>query len=504
MNLRILLLIWASGLAIVGKSDGGEAQSHPEVVVAFNPAFPGAESLAKYYADVRGIPADHLIELKMAVTDDVTRADFDELLRDPLRERFEKMGWWESANRVRYLVLVRGIPFRIKRTAQSPGKALEDEASVDSELAVLGLEGLSLPGPYRNPWYDKPEPFADFTADKKILLTARLDGPDEPTVRRMIDDAIAVESSGLYGRAVIDLALKDGPYQEGESWLQKSAQLFRQSGVPVYADRQSELIPEAWPLPDTIFYYGWYTQDVDGAMKSESFKFKRGAIACHLHSFSAGTMRSADQHWVGPLLKHGAAVALGNVWEPYLGYTVHFDVLNRRLLDGWTVGEAAWNATPGLSWMTVMVGDPLYRPFGKGIGSSLGEGLDRDYAMYQGRAIRAKADGAEGPLKMELLRLAEHRRNPHLMELIGLLSSQSGQFDDAVELFANAEAWYENATDRIRMRIYTGDALISAGKTSEAERLLKDGMAKAEWHALPEFVALVGLLRRVVPQTQQQ
>ncbi|MCB1211051.1 MAG: TIGR03790 family protein [Verrucomicrobiales bacterium] len=503
MNLRFLLLGLVCCLVVVGRCDAGEAQSHPEVVVAFNPAFPGAESLAKYYADVRGIPADHLIGLKMAVTDDVTRADFDELLRDPLREVFEKRGWWEASTRVRYLVLIRGIPFRIKRTAQGTGKALEDEASVDSELAVMGMTGLSLPGPYRNPWYDKPEAFAEFTADKKILLTARLDGPDEPTVRRMIDDAIAVEASGLYGRAVIDLALKDGPYQEGETWLQKSAQIFRESGIPVYADRQSELIPESWPLPDTIFYYGWYTQDVDGAMKSESFKFKRGAIACHLHSFSAGTMRSADQHWVGPLLKHGAAVALGNVWEPYLGYTVHFDVLNRRILDGWTVGEAVWNATPGLSWMTLMVGDPLYRPFGKGIGSSLGEGLERDYAMYQGRAIRAKGVGAEGALKMDLLRLAEHRRNAHLMELIGLLSSQSGHFDDAAELFANAEAWYETGSDRIRMRIYAGDALISAGKDSEAERLLKAGMAKAEWHALPEFVALVGLLRRVAPQSPQ-
>jgi hypothetical protein len=60
---------------------------------------------------------------------------------------------------------------------------------------------------------------------------------------------------------------------------------------------------------------------------------------------------------------------------------------------------------------------PLYRPYArKGIGASLGEGLNRDYAMYQGRAIRAKAgDGAEKvPLKMELLRLAEQRRkSPH-------------------------------------------------------------------------------------------
>ena len=478
----------------------GQVEAHPEVAVIYNPAFPGSEALAKYYGEMRGVPADHLIGLKMALTDDVTRADFDEYLRDPLRAAFEKKGWWDGAARVRYVVIIRGIPFRIKRTAQGPGQAKEDEASVDSELAVLGLPDAPLPGPFRNPWYDKADRFESFPANAKVLLPARLDGPDELTVRRMIDDAITVEKEGLYGRAVIDLALKTGAYQEGESWLQKSAQLFREKGIPVYADRQTELIPEDWPLPDTIFYYGWYTQDVDGALKSAAFRFKKGAIACHLHSFSAGTMRSADQHWVGPLLRHGAAAALGNVWEPYLGLTVHFDVLNRRLLDGWTLGEAAWNATPGLSWMNVVVGDPLYRPYARGLGAALGEGRDRDYAMYQGRSLKSAGEGGEGALKMDLMRIAEQRRNPHMMELIGLLSSQGSHFEDAADLYENAEAWYEAPADKMRMRIYAADALVAAGKTGEAEGLLKAAMQKTEWHSLPKFVALVGVLRRVAPQ----
>jgi hypothetical protein len=49
----------------------------------------------------------------------------------------------------------------------------------------------------------------------------------------------------------------------------------------------------------------------------------------------------------------------------------------------------------------------------------------------------------------------------------------------------------------MRMRIYAADALVAAGKTGEAEGLLKAAMQKTEWHSLPEFVALVGVLRRV-------
>jgi hypothetical protein len=86
-----------------------------------------------------------------------------------------------------------------------------------------------------------------------------------------------VESSGLYGRAVIDLALKDrSRIRRGKAGCKSLRSSSAQSGVPVYADRQSELIPEAWPLPDTIFYYGWYTQDVDGALKSECLSSSSG------------------------------------------------------------------------------------------------------------------------------------------------------------------------------------------------------------------------------------
>ena len=77
-------------------------------------------------------------------------------------------------------------------------------------------------------------------------------------------------------------------------------------------------------------------------------------------------MRSTTQHWVGPLLAKGATITMGCVAEPYLSGTPDVAVFTARLIFyGFTFGEAAYAAQPVLSWQTTVVGDPLYRPFGK-------------------------------------------------------------------------------------------------------------------------------------------
>ncbi len=83
----------------------------------------------------------------------------------------------------------------------------------------------------------------------------------------------------------------------------------------------------------------------------------------HLHSFSASTLRNVAAGWCGPILEHGAAATVGNVYEPYLTLTSHLDVLTARLLDGYTFAEAAYSSLVALSWMNVSLGDPLYRPY---------------------------------------------------------------------------------------------------------------------------------------------
>ena len=96
-------------------------------------------------------------------------------------------------------------------------------------------------------------------------------------------------------------------------------------------------------------------------------EFMPGAFAYHLHSYSATTIRSTTKNWVGPLLAKGATATMGCVEEPYLYGTPDMAVFFARWVGGFTYGEAAYAGQTSLSWMVTVVGDPLYRPFGRSL-----------------------------------------------------------------------------------------------------------------------------------------
>ena len=475
-----------------------------ETAVVFNPDFPGSAALADYYAKKRGIPKERIIGLRCPQEDSMSRAEFEALLRKPLLQTFQSKGWWiaeppvqdSTPARLRVLVLMRGVPFQIRRESQNPRQSEEDEASVDSEFTVLGLKQPPLKGGLRNPYFDQPVRFPQSTQSGGMLIVGRLDGPDDETVRRMIDDSLFAEATGLRGRAVIDLAQKTGVYQEGEDWLKRSADLYKRAGIPVFIDRAPDVLREAWPLPDTILYFGWYTDRISGALAAPTFRFKRGAIACHLHSFSASVIRSKGQAWAGPLLAQGAAVAFGNVFEPYLSLTLHFDVFNKRLLEGFTLGEAAWNATPALSWMNVVLGDPLYRPYGRGLGAKLGEGTDREYALYQGMVQRMAGD-SDAQINSALTLLAEKRKMPHLLELTALRSALQLKHAEALDLLEHAEVITQKPADLLRLRLYRAEMLHRAEKNDAARNMLREMLQEARFKDHPAHAAGEVLLKEM-------
>ncbi len=448
-----------------------------ETAVLFNPAFKGSAELAAYYAEKRGIPPGRVIGLACPVVNDITRAEFDETVRQPLRRVFEQNRWWPAARAggtIRVLALMRGVPIRVKRALDPKEAGQEDEASVDSELMLLSLPEPPLAGFAANPYHQSQQRFGGFDSHPRLLLVGRLDGPDDATVKRLIDDALEAEKTGLSGRSVIDLALKDGPYELGENWLRECAKSHRLAGVPVYADRNAEVIPPAWPLPDTILYFGWYRDRASGALADADFRFARGAVACHLHSFSAAQLRSPDEYWAAPLLLRGATATLGNVWEPYLPLTCHLNLFSERLLQGWTLAEAAWSATPRLSWMQVVLGDPLYRPFARPPASRTGNDRhSEDYAFFRGLVTRQTEDAKPAELKKQLLSLAEERSSPRLLELLALHCWNTGDPAQAVELFDHAAAICDDKDERTRLRLYQAETLRHMGKMAEARKALE-------------------------------
>ena len=352
-------------------------------LVLFNSSDPDSVELAGYYAKARAIPAEQVIGFELPATEEIPRADFNRLLADPLRSKLVEKGWWtlkKNSNgavadtRIRFLAIIRGVPLKISSDA-SIGPALEDpelskaistrnEASVDSELAALGLPDFKPAALMPNPYFGRFTPILDEAMPPGMLLPSRLDAPAPEMVRAMIDDSIATEKEGLWGWAYVDgRDITSGGYFEGDNWMRNLVKILRERGVPTIFDNLPATFGENFPVTDAAVYFGWYAGDINGPFLRQNFRFRRGAVAVHLHSFSAASLRGMNSNWAAPLIARGAAATLGNVYEPYLSFTANLDIFQDRLLAGLSLAEAGWMSQRALSWMGIVVGDPLYRPY---------------------------------------------------------------------------------------------------------------------------------------------
>jgi hypothetical protein len=307
-------------------------------------------------------------------------------------------------------------------------------------------------GALKNPNYRSfsmmPEP-----QQPPTLLVSRLDGPTPEIVRRMITDGIAAEQEGLQGFACIDArGITEGGYAEGDQWLHAIAADARRRGSPVIFDNGEGLFPNGYPLRQTALYFGWYAADVTGPFARPDFKFNRGAVAVHIHSFSATSLRDPKRTWCAPLLAIGAAATLGNVYEPYLSLTPHLDIFHDRLRSGMTFAESAWSATPVLSWMTTVVGDPLYRPYPFGAELNPPRRASSEWDAY---AAGAKVWFENRPKGAEALRdSAKKLRSGLLQEGLGLLLLTVNDRAGAITAFGAARSLYKNRDDAARTAIH--------------------------------------------------
>jgi hypothetical protein len=274
---------------------------------------------------------------------------------------------------------------------------------------------------------------------------------------------------------------------------------FREAGIPVFTDRYKDVLCDAWPLPDTILYYGWHADHAKGAVASPAFRFQPGAIACHLHPLSAASLRDPSKHWCAPLLERGAAATLGNVWEQHLTLTVHFDLLNARLLEGFTLGEAAWSATPGLSWMNVVIGDPLYRPFARPRIMMSDSAAHLDYALFHDLAIRFLPRDAR-KFRLELVRVAEQKSSARLLELASLVSAMESRYGQASDFLQHAAALYDKPEDKLRCTLYDAEIARRSGDAQQSLALVKRIVEQSQFNSIPALNAAVAMEKEMTPK----
>jgi uncharacterized protein (TIGR03790 family) len=430
-------------------------------IVVYNINDPDSAELATYYAARRGIAQGHILGLDCSIKEEISRDDFIRTIADPFRKKMISSGWWRMnpladhevvSSSIRFLAIIRGVPLKIAHDSMSrfapslglmhPLMARRNDASVDSELAALGMRDFTPSGTMVNPFFGRFTQILDETGFSGLLLPARLDGPTPSMVRRMIDDSLEVEKEGLWGWAYIDArgitrGSADESYLEGDVWMRRLAFDLRRQGVPTISDDNPETFSSGFPITDAAIYYGWYAGEINGPFANEGFQFKPGAIAVHLHSYSANTLRSETQNWCGPLIARRAAATLGNVYEPYLSFTANFSIFQDRLMTGLTLAESAWMSQRVVSWAGVVIGDPLYRPY-----SAWNAFYDpRNRPVNNWRSFRSVTRNAKSNILNAIFAInktAKETRDPMFLEALGSAQLDAGEEAMALNSFRAA------------------------------------------------------------------
>ena len=517
MQIPLVTAVLLLALTLVVRA--APAPSPPEsVAVLYNSSQDSSRSLALHYATRRKIPLANLVGLALPDAEEITRAQYDESLRIPLTRTFDEKKWWDrkmndtgalqpATSKIRVLVCMHGVPLKIKRLPAPPaddqttppkkGPSIkQDEASVDSELSLLGISKYNIEGPLNNPYY-KSETTITKAPLNGVLLVGRIDAPTVEICKRMVNDARETERHGLWGICYLDLARKGAGYKLGDDWIESISTQNGKVGIPTVIDRNRDTFVTNYPMRDAALYYGWYTGSRNGPLLNPDFSFGKGAVAVHLHSFSAFKLRQTSKYWCGPILEKGAAATLGNVYEPFLQMTHNFDIFHERLLEGYTLIEAAGMAMPVLSWQGVVLGDPLYRPFGT---------LDTppDFKTSQpGWEYKAHRQawiewGDDEETRVTKLRTAAARHNSgRLYEALGLYCLAGDKPEQATAFFASAGQNYQDKTDHLRQDLHLVDLARQAGRKQDAITRLRT--VEERYAEIPGAKAITGLLNILDP-----
>lgn len=338
------------------------AQDPGAVLLLRNRNVPEGAEVAAAWRRWRERPDAPELVLDVAAAELISRAEYERDVARPLRQYLAS----GEGGAVRWIVPVYGVPLGIREQPGLDGSAAEaterNEAALDSELASLRAPEAPSAGWIESPLFDREAPLG---ADDELLGVIRLDASDAALAAALPEKAVLAELFGAAGVSFLDTRgmtdANDG-YGERDVHMRGVAEAWRRLGLEFQHDDAPAVVDLGGRT--LLHYEGWYAGDP--AAWSGAPRFRTGAIAVHLHSFAARTLRDPRAHWVAPLLAWGATASFGTVFEPYTVGFPYEGIFWERMARGWTYGEAAAAASRLLSWQAVFVGDPLWRPYPPG------------------------------------------------------------------------------------------------------------------------------------------
>jgi uncharacterized protein (TIGR03790 family) len=342
------------------------AQSADQVLLVVNRRSEDSLRIAEYYRPRRSVPLTNVCYLETTAEEEITWETYLEQIERPVAACLANGG---LRDKILYITTTLGVPLKVTGGGSGPSA---EYASVDSELALLygKMTGSKFPraGVVPNPFFmqrDAPFQHSRFP----IYLVTRLAAWDLDDVKAMIDRSLAARNRGKF---VID---SRGGNSDGDTWLRNAAMLLPKARV-TFDDTEDVL----YGRHDVIGYASWGGNDPGRKRRWLRFQWLPGAIATEFVSTDARTLKRPPDAWTfgGPTwddpahmfgtsaqslsadyIHEGATGVSGNAYEPFLKGCVRPDYLLPAYYQGRTLAESYYLALPFLSWMGVVLGDPL-------------------------------------------------------------------------------------------------------------------------------------------------
>jgi uncharacterized protein (TIGR03790 family) len=340
-------------------------QTAENVLLVVNQASPVSRQIGDYYVLRRHIPQTNVCRLNAKVDEEISRDDYDKQIAAPIAAFLHTR---HLEDKILYIVTTSGVPLRI----QGNGGPIGEAAAVDSELTLLysDMRGKphTLPAGIANPFFGKNG--AVFRhPDFPIYLVTRLAGYDFADVRGIVDRALSARNRGKF---VIDLKATDST--PGNNWMREAARALPRDRVVL--DESAKVLSDQ---TDVIAYASWGSNDPDRKQRHLGFKWLPGAIMTEYVSTNGRTFTRPPDSWnlggswsdpkgwfvgspqslTADYIHDGATGASGHVYEPYLGYTPRPNILLPAYYRGRNLAESYYLSIPALSWMNIVIGDPL-------------------------------------------------------------------------------------------------------------------------------------------------
>lgn len=364
--MKPLLFCCLSALVFI---PAAEAQTAENVLLVVNRRSAESRAIGDYYQQKRAIRALNVCLIDAETAEDVIRETYEKQIEAPVGACLRMRGLTE---RVLYIVLTMGVPLRMWPSA-GKSEQQSDGAAVDSELTLLyqKMRGVKIPldGPIPNPFFrQRDTPFRHPTFP--MYLVTRLDAWTVSEVKAMIDRSLVAKN---VGRFAIDLkGYDDTP---GNQWLRTAALLLPKGRVIL---EETPTVLEN--VADVIGYASWGSNDKARTKRNVHMGWLPGAIATEFVSTDGRSLRKPPDDWTlgswgdkkswwagGPqtlasdYIHEGATAASGQVLEPFLAYCPRPDFVLPAYASGRNLAESFYMGIPAVSWMTVVIGDPLMR-----------------------------------------------------------------------------------------------------------------------------------------------